>query len=157
MASDGLALAFGGGYFEPAGEDIKIWKDDTECTADDLFLQECKSKSWGTSNCHHCEDMGVICDGGYMFDSLRLCQLSIRVNSPERLGLHNSVSFFQPLKMTGYKCVFGTVIRRMRAMFRLSGEEVVGVMCVMTSGALKKQQLSANNLASSQCSKLHIL
>ncbi|KAK6194751.1 hypothetical protein SNE40_000318 [Patella caerulea] len=39
----------------------KVWMDDTICTGNETGLGACSHKPWGTSNCEHNEDVGVMC------------------------------------------------------------------------------------------------
>ncbi|NWU94375.1 DMBT1 protein, partial [Upupa epops] len=40
-----------------------IWVDEVGCTGEEANFSECQSESWGTHNCHHGEDAGVVCSG----------------------------------------------------------------------------------------------
>ncbi|NWX71831.1 C163A protein, partial [Alca torda] len=38
-----------------------IWLDDVNCTGREDTLSECLARPWGTHNCNHGEDAGVVC------------------------------------------------------------------------------------------------
>ncbi|XP_074666362.1 scavenger receptor cysteine-rich domain-containing protein DMBT1-like isoform X1 [Strix aluco] len=38
-----------------------IWLDDVSCTGKETDFFECPAKMWGSHNCHHGEDAGVVC------------------------------------------------------------------------------------------------
>ncbi|XP_051632294.1 deleted in malignant brain tumors 1 protein-like isoform X1 [Manacus candei] len=40
-----------------------IWLDDITCTGDETHLVQCRAQPWGSNNCHHGEDAGVVCSG----------------------------------------------------------------------------------------------
>ena len=42
----------------------KIWMDSIQCTGDESSLTECDHQGWGSHNCGHDEDAGVICTPG---------------------------------------------------------------------------------------------
>ena len=43
----------------------QIWIDDVACSGRDTRVEECTHTSWGSHNCRHSEDAGVICSGQY--------------------------------------------------------------------------------------------
>lgn len=40
-----------------------IWLDDVNCTGREDTLSECLARPWGTHNCDHGKDAGVVCSG----------------------------------------------------------------------------------------------
>ncbi|NXA43260.1 DMBT1 protein, partial [Eudromia elegans] len=83
----GMALsALGSAHFGMGSS--RIWLDDVNCTGAETDFSQCKAMSWGTHNCHHGEDAGVVCQGNTSSADLRL------VNGPHHCAgrvevLHN--------------------------------------------------------------------
>ena len=50
------------GQFGDDGEG-QIWLDDVACDGSEDELSECGHREWGSHNCGHDEDVGVICGG----------------------------------------------------------------------------------------------
>ncbi|XP_030053424.1 deleted in malignant brain tumors 1 protein isoform X2 [Microcaecilia unicolor] len=38
-----------------------IWLDNVECSEMEIHLAKCKANAWGFHNCHHHEDVGIVC------------------------------------------------------------------------------------------------
>ncbi|KAK7939332.1 hypothetical protein WMY93_002658 [Mugilogobius chulae] len=53
-----LGATGGAGFGEGSG---KIWLDDVKCSGNESFLTQCGHRGFGTNNCGHGEDAGVIC------------------------------------------------------------------------------------------------
>ncbi|NWW98564.1 DMBT1 protein, partial [Caloenas nicobarica] len=55
-----------------------IWLDEVNCTGTEDTLFECPARAWGSNNCYHGEDAGVICSGNSDGDQVRLVDSSSR-------------------------------------------------------------------------------
>nr|XP_025973416.1 deleted in malignant brain tumors 1 protein-like [Dromaius novaehollandiae] len=73
----GKALSARGSAHFGQGSD-PIWLDDVDCSGREAALSECRAQSWGSHNCNHGEDAGVVCSGTPEPAPLRL------VNGPTR-------------------------------------------------------------------------
>ena len=58
----GAALSAPGSAHFGQGRD-RIWLDDVNCTGNEAAFSECRAQSWGSHNCKHGEDAGVVCSG----------------------------------------------------------------------------------------------
>ena len=50
-------------HFRSGAAEQQIWLDNVHCTGTELYLRDCPSNGWGVHNCHHLEDVGVVCEG----------------------------------------------------------------------------------------------
>ncbi|KAM9510578.1 scavenger receptor cysteine-rich domain-containing protein DMBT1-like [Guaruba guarouba] len=55
-----------------------IWMDETNCTGTESALSSCPARPWGTGNCYHGEDAGVVCSDSLIPEpaSIRLANTS---------------------------------------------------------------------------------
>ena len=44
-----------------------IWLDNVQCIGNEARIENCSHNGWGTHNCHHYEDAGVVCSAGKHF------------------------------------------------------------------------------------------
>ncbi|XP_053562277.1 galectin-3-binding protein [Bombina bombina] len=131
LGFSGASEAKKGGAF-PAGIG-SILLDDVSCTGNESSLADCNFKGWGTSDCKHSEDAGVVCvpsddDGNFtvytldnscqlgtslsaLFDGQKNCDLFITVTS----GLGET----QPLELCAHKLI---LMLNPEANFLLKGE-----------------------------------
>ncbi|NXJ34823.1 DMBT1 protein, partial [Ciconia maguari] len=73
----GTALSALGSAHFGQGPD-PIWLDDVNCSGNEAALSECRAQPWGSHNCKHGEDAGVVCSGVAEAAPIRL------VNGPNR-------------------------------------------------------------------------
>ena len=76
MGFPGAVSAEVGGRFGPGNSTQKILLDDLWCTGQETSLATCSFRRWGSSNCNHSEDAGVVCKekikGNSLMRSLQL-------------------------------------------------------------------------------------
>uniref|UniRef100_A0A8B9S4S3 SRCR domain-containing protein n=1 Tax=Apteryx owenii TaxID=8824 RepID=A0A8B9S4S3_APTOW len=85
--SCGTALSAPSSAYFGQGSD-PIWLDDVSCRGTEAALSECTARPWGTHNCRHGEDAGVVCsDGSWArLDGLTQCSGRVEVFYGQRWG-----------------------------------------------------------------------
>jgi len=48
-----------------------IWLDNVQCIGNEIRIEYCPHNGWGTHNCHHYEDAGVVCSTGLYCTELK--------------------------------------------------------------------------------------
>ena len=67
----GEATAVQGGRFGQGSFRQPIWLDNVRCTGSEMYLSDCDSQGFGSHNCAHYEDAGVVCEG--LFKVIATC------------------------------------------------------------------------------------
>ncbi|XP_026064238.1 uncharacterized protein LOC113047165 isoform X2 [Carassius auratus] len=63
----------------------QIWLDDVGCSGSESSLTQCSHRSFGTHNCGHSEDAGVVCSGELRMPTLSLTSTHAAVSPGENL------------------------------------------------------------------------
>lgn len=40
-----------------------IWLDEVNCSSTHVRLSDCGSRGWGITDCHHSDDVSIVCEG----------------------------------------------------------------------------------------------
>ena len=49
------------GWYGSSSAPSQIWLDDVHCVGDEQSIAQCRHGGWGSHNCYHSEDVGVVC------------------------------------------------------------------------------------------------
>ena len=59
----------------------EIWLDNVDCRTGEVWLANCTHRGWGVEDCHHGQDVGVVCNGTNVNHYIHLhkhaCKLSL--------------------------------------------------------------------------------
>ena len=67
--ADAVRFSSGAEFGEGVG---RIWLDNVNCVGTESMLSSCSARPWGSHNCRHNEDAGVVCKTG-KYKTILLC------------------------------------------------------------------------------------
>ena len=65
----------------------EIWLDNVDCRTGEVWLANCTHRGWGVEDCHHGQDVGVVCNG--MFPYIHRLSIIYCVYNIQKCILHN--------------------------------------------------------------------
>uniref|UniRef100_A0A672YLG9 SRCR domain-containing protein n=1 Tax=Sphaeramia orbicularis TaxID=375764 RepID=A0A672YLG9_9TELE len=83
--------ALGSAHFGPGSD--PTWLDDVDCSGSESSLTECRHPGFGTENCGHDEDAGVICSGEKSFSTIPRVDLINPPSSTDAEKFHYLCNF----------------------------------------------------------------
>ena len=66
----------------------EIWLDNVDCRTGEVWLANCTHRGWGVEDCHHGQDVGVVCNGMLMIlihINIHFLTLSLSIERLHRL------------------------------------------------------------------------
>ncbi len=67
-----LGLSFGYVMSSNVPGNGTIWLDDVICTGSERSLIDCRHRRWGSHNCDHSQDVGVVCNKEEIGSNVRI-------------------------------------------------------------------------------------
>ena len=47
----------------------ETWLDELDCSSGEVWFTNCTHRGWGVEDCHHGQDVGLVCNGTYVWNN----------------------------------------------------------------------------------------